>query len=98
MKKNFDRILKQALSPTEEPDVWLNQNILYQAEEMVNMAKKAKKKKGRFSAAVAAGLRLPAGDRAVCFRRTRHLCPAGPDRPAGSGSSAVPPRETGGAG
>ena len=48
MKKNFDRILKQALSPTEEPDVWLNQNILYQAEEMVNMAKKAKKKKGRF--------------------------------------------------
>ena len=47
MKKEFDRILKQALSPTEEPDTWLNRNILYQAEEMANMAKTGKKKKAQ---------------------------------------------------
>ena len=75
MKKNFDRILKQALSPTEEPDVWLNQNILYQAEEMVNMAKKAKKKKGRFSAAVAAAaVTLVIGSAAV-VAAARYLTP-----------------------
>ena len=31
MKKDFDHILKQALTPQEEPDAWLNQNILYRA-------------------------------------------------------------------
>ena len=42
MKKDLDRILKQALTPQEEPDAWLNQNILYRAEEMANMKKKKK--------------------------------------------------------
>ena len=28
MKKDLDRILKQALTPQEEPDAWLDRNIL----------------------------------------------------------------------
>ena len=40
MKKDLDRVLKHALTPTEEPDAWLDRNILYQAEEMADMAKK----------------------------------------------------------
>lgn len=75
MKKEFDRILKQALSPTEEPDTWLNRNILYQAEEMANMAKTGKKKKGRFSVAVAAAaVTLVIGSAAV-VAAARYLTP-----------------------
>lgn len=75
MKKEFDRILKQALSPTREPDAWLNQNILYQAEEMANMEKTAKKRKGRVSAAVmAAAVTLVIGSAAV-VAAARYLTP-----------------------
>lgn len=72
MKKDIDRILKQALSPEEEPDVWLNQNILYQAEEM---AKMARKKKNRIPAAIAAAaFTLMIGSAAV-VAAARYLTP-----------------------
>ncbi len=72
MKKDIDRILKQALSPEEEPDVWLNQNILYQAEEM---AKMARKKKNRIPAAItAAAFTLMIGS-AVVVAAARYLTP-----------------------
>ena len=45
MKKTMDEILKQALTPREEPDFWLNQNILHQAEETDNMEKKKSMKR-----------------------------------------------------
>ena len=47
MKKDLDHILKQALTPQEEPDAWLDQNILYRAEEMANMKKKKKNQNSR---------------------------------------------------
>lgn len=72
MKKDLDRVLKHALSPKEEPDVWLNQNILYQAEEMEHMAKK---RKSRISAAAAAAaLTLVIGSAAVAAA-ARYLTP-----------------------
>ncbi len=72
MKKDFDRILKQALTPQEEPDAWLNQNILYRAEEMANMSKK---KKSRIPAAVAAAaVTLVIGSAAV-VAAARYLTP-----------------------
>lgn len=48
MKRDLDRILKHALSPKDEPDAWLNQNILYRAEEMANMTDKKKRRKTGF--------------------------------------------------
>lgn len=45
MRKDMDDILKQALTPTEEPDFWLNQNILHQAEEK-KMTDKKKRIRG----------------------------------------------------
>ncbi len=72
MKKDLDRILKQALTPQEEPDAWLNQNILYRAEEMANMKKK---KKTRIPAAVAAAaFTLVIGSAAV-VAAARYLSP-----------------------
>ncbi len=38
--KNIDSILKQALTPTDEPDFWLNQKILTMAKEAAPMKKK----------------------------------------------------------
>lgn len=67
MKRDLDRVLKHALTPTEEPDARLDRNILYQAEEMADMAKK---KKNRFPAAVAAAaLTLAVGSAAVAAAR-----------------------------
>ncbi len=42
--KKMDDILKQALTPTDEPDFWLNQKILLQAKEVSPMKKMNKKK------------------------------------------------------
>ena len=72
MKKDLDRVLKHALTPTEEPDAWLDRNILYQAEEMADMAKK---KMNRFpAAAAAAALTLVIGSAAV-MAAARYLTP-----------------------
>ena len=44
MKKDIDDLLKQALTPTEEPDFWLNQRILNQESERTTMKRKNTKK------------------------------------------------------
>jgi len=55
--KNIDAILKQALTPTDEPDFWLNQKILSMAKEAVPMKKKNYKTAAVFvSAAIALGI------------------------------------------
>ncbi len=72
MKRNLDHLLKQALSPSEEPKARLNRKILVQAEEMANMKKKRKK---RVSAAVlAAAATLAVGSIAV-VAAARYLTP-----------------------
>jgi len=63
MKKDIDRILKQALAPEEEPDRWLNQNIIHRAEEMTQMKNR---KTSRVPAAIlAASITLMIGSAAV---------------------------------
>ncbi len=42
--RNLEKLLRQALSPEEEPDYWLNQNILRKAEEAESMNRTYKKK------------------------------------------------------
>lgn len=37
MKQNYDELLKQALTPNDEPSFWLNQKILRKAEEEKGM-------------------------------------------------------------
>lgn len=49
--KNIDDILKQALTPTEEPDFWLNQKILSMAKEATPMKKKNYKTAAVFASA-----------------------------------------------
>ena len=44
MRKDIDDVLKQALTPTEEPDFWLNQKILNQESERTTMKRKNTKK------------------------------------------------------
>ncbi len=44
MKKDIDNILKQALTPTDEPNFWLNQKILHQTKETVTMKNKKAKR------------------------------------------------------
>lgn len=44
MKKDYDKLLKQALTPSDEPDFWLNQKILRQVKEKNSMKKKTYKK------------------------------------------------------
>ena len=39
MKKEIDEVLKHALTPTDEPDFWLNQRILIQVKEKNGMEK-----------------------------------------------------------
>lgn len=42
--KNIDDILKQALTPNDEPDFWLNERILSQSKEVKPMKKMSRKK------------------------------------------------------
>ncbi len=73
MKSKMDELLRHALFPKEEPDERLNQKILYQAEEMADMAKK---RYGRVPAAIlAASLTLAIGSTAV-FAAWKYLSPA----------------------
>jgi len=44
MKRDYDEILKQALTPGNEPDFWLNQKILRQAREEKRMEKRKYKR------------------------------------------------------
>lgn len=43
MEKEFDELLRRALSPKDEPDFWLNQNILNRTKEQKTMIKSKKK-------------------------------------------------------
>lgn len=72
MKKDMDRILKQALAPEEEPDWWLNQNIINRAEEMTQM--KLRKKSRVPAAILAASFTLIVSSAAV-FAAVRYLGP-----------------------
>lgn len=68
----LDKILKQALSPEEKPDEWLNQNILRRAKENDKMAKR---KKHRIpAAAMVAALTLCLGS-ATAFAAWKYLTP-----------------------
>ena len=44
MKRDYEELLKQALTPSDEPDYWLNQKILRQVREEKCMRKKRYKK------------------------------------------------------
>lgn len=73
MKRDMDKLLKQALSPEEEPDVRLNRRILNQAEEMTHMAGMRKR---RIPAAIlAASITLIIGSTAV-FAAWKYLSPS----------------------
>lgn len=73
MKREIDVILKQALTPADEPDARLNQAILHQAEEMTRMARMRKR---RIPAAIlAASITLVVGSTAV-FAAWKYLSPA----------------------
>lgn len=59
MKKDIDELLKHALTPTQEPDFWLNQKILNQMKETKHMD--GKKVRRIPAAVVAAAVILGAG-------------------------------------
>ncbi len=59
--KNIDNLLKQALTPTDEPDIRLKQTLLSKAKE--DYAMKRKKFK---AAAVAASVAVALGIGSVC--------------------------------
>lgn len=65
--KNIDDILKQALTPTEKPDFWVNQNILSKAKEAHQM--KQKKLKTMAAAALSAALILGIGSLTIYAAR-----------------------------
>lgn len=44
MKNDLDKIIAQALTPSDEPDFWLNQKILNQKKEQREMIKKNKRR------------------------------------------------------
>ncbi len=44
MEKEFDEVLKHALSPKDEPDFWLNQRILNQVKEQRIMTRRKKRR------------------------------------------------------
>ena len=59
MKKDINELLKHALTPTQEPDFWLNQKILNQIKETNRMD--GKKMRRIPAAAIAAAVILGAG-------------------------------------
>lgn len=72
MKKNIDVLLKQALTPTQKPDVRLNQNILRQVKETNSM--EMKKARRIPAAALAAVLVLGAGS-VTAYASWKYLAP-----------------------
>ena len=44
MKRDYDKLLKHALTPENEPDFWLNQKILRQMEETGRMKKRTQRR------------------------------------------------------
>lgn len=75
MDDKLDKMLKHALTPTDEPDFWLNQNILNQAKEREAMEKGTGKKMRRIpAAALAAALVVGCGS-VTAFAAWKYLTP-----------------------
>ena len=72
MKKDIDTLLKQALTPTQKPDIRLNQNILGQVKETKSMDKK--KARRIPAAALAAVVALGAGS-VTAYASWKYLAP-----------------------
>lgn len=70
--KELDDILKQALTPTEEPDFWTNQKILNQVKENKQMGKKLGK---RIPAIVLSASIILAAGSVTAFAAWRYLTP-----------------------
>lgn len=71
-ENKLDEILKQALSPEEKPDDWLNQNILRRVKENKKMVKRTKHRIP--AAAMVAALTLCLGS-ATAFAAWKYLTP-----------------------
>lgn len=75
MSKNIDELLKQALSPAEQPDSSLNERILEKVKEMEHMkAKRGKKSRLPMAAAIAAAVFVLGSGTA--YAAWRYLTPA----------------------
>lgn len=72
LDKDLDQILKQALSPEEQPGDWLNQNILRRAKENETMERKQRRKIP--AAVMVAALTLTLGS-ATAFAAWNYLSP-----------------------
>ena len=72
MNRNLDEMLKQALTPMDEPDFWLNQKILNQAEETEKMAMRHAKK---IPAAVLAAVLVLGAGSVTAYAAWKHLTP-----------------------
>ena len=72
LDKDLDQILKQALSPEEQPGDWLNQNILRRAKENEAMERKQRRKIP--AAVMVAALTLTLGS-ATAFAAWNYLSP-----------------------
>jgi len=75
MNRNIDELLKQALSPVEEPGVRLNERTLKKAEEMEHMKSK-KGKIGRLPMAAAIGAAVFVLGSGTAFAAWKYLTPA----------------------
>ncbi len=73
MKKEMDEILKQALTPEEEPDFWLNQKILNQVKESDSMKTKNWKK---VPAMVLTTILVIAAGSTAAYAAWKYLAPA----------------------
>lgn len=72
MEKELDELLRHALTPTEQPDFWLNQRILNQVKEQKSMKRKTMRRLP--AAALAAALLLGAGS-LTAFAAWKYLAP-----------------------
>lgn len=76
MKKELDDMLKQALTPMDEPDFWLNQKILSHAKETSQMdKKKVLKSAKRIPALVLSTAIVIAAGSATAYAAWRYLTP-----------------------
>lgn len=75
MNNKLDELLKHALTPKDEPDMWLNQKIVRQAKEREEMNKKTIKTMRRVpAAALAAAIVLGCGS-VTAFAAWKYLSP-----------------------
>lgn len=73
MEKELNELLKHALTPTDEPDFWLNQKILNQVKEQKAMEGR---KKIRYWAAILAAVMVLCLSSVTVYAAWRYLSPA----------------------